>query len=286
MPLSISQKNSPSDSHEVKGEGLPQLLFFAFLLVQCIGIAAVAWRRGGPVDGTLFLTLDLPELLAIYINRGCSILSVICAALLLRWREERLAAFITFWTLTWAGCAWLQNASYFEGLTPFAWAIRALAPAAGWWWLSSKQRIPSPMSGLAWALRVACATTFATHGVEALRHHPKFVDLILGTDLRLLDGALTQAKAERMLDVIGWVDIIVAILVLARPRNIPVLAWMTFWGLITAMSRATCWGLSGLDMALMRFMHGGMPLVLLLLLLFSYRKTAATKTPNLPAEEE
>ncbi|MEC9397671.1 MAG: hypothetical protein VX475_08640, partial [Myxococcota bacterium] len=73
MPLSISQKNSPSDSHEVKGEGLPQLLFFAFLLVQCVGIAAVAWRRGGPVDGTLFLTLDLPELLAIYINRGCSI---------------------------------------------------------------------------------------------------------------------------------------------------------------------------------------------------------------------
>ena len=96
-----------------------------------------------------------------------------------------------------------------------------------------------------------------------------------------MNGGYTQQQAEGWLDIIGWVDIIVAILVLVRPRSVPVLAWMTFWGLITAMSRMTCWGWTGFDIAFMRFMHGGMPLVLLLLVLFTQhrRENGTSKAP-------
>ena len=239
----------------------PQRLLLLGLFIQSAGLALLAWRRSSALNATIFLTLDAPEFWAVWVDRAGALLMTLSVAAFARWRKEGFIALVTFWTALLMGCSWFQNASYFEGLTPFAWGIRVGTPALVWWWLVFRPRERSP-AGVLWGMRVVIAMTFATHGVEALRHHPRFIDLLLGSASRLHAGLLNQAQAESLLSVIGVVDVATAAGLLAcwRWRGFPL--WMAIWGAVTAASRVTQWGWSGMDHALLRVMHGGLPLVL------------------------
>lgn len=174
-------------------------------------------------------------------------------------------------------------------------------PFAEWTLLASAVRIAVPLALLfvgfgsvragrqaAWILRVAVATTFAAHGVEALSHSPQFVDLILIADGHLsqyLGGRLLfdEPSTRTLLTGIGMVDLGLAFAVLVL-RSRVILTYMIFWGLLTAAARLLAGGVEWWPLALERIANGGAPLALVFLMV-ALRRSRAAKLAPLPAEE-
>ncbi|MEX2578444.1 MAG: hypothetical protein WD342_05240 [Verrucomicrobiales bacterium] len=112
-------------------------------------------------------------------------------------------------------------------------------------------------------LRMVIALVFVTHGVEALVHYPRFIDLVIGSGENLLGWRINESQAQSALTVIGVVDVIAGLLVLARPH--PALLWsLAAWGLITALSRMTSLGWIAYPELLTRATHFLVPLALVL----------------------
>lgn len=117
-----------------------------------------------------------------------------------------------------------------------------------------------------WILRVGLATIFFMHGMEALWHHPGFIDLIIGSAWHLVGVTVGESAAIQALNVIGAVDVLVALLLLIKPWR-ALLMWMCFWGLATALSRPIAMGFASYPDVLVRASHFLSPLAIALLLL-------------------
>jgi len=115
---------------------------------------------------------------------------------------------------------------------------------------------------------VLCASaslTFIGHGVEALMLKPIFVDYLAYAG-NLAGVALSTSHAELVLRGIGAVDVGAGLALARRRSRTQVLAYMVYWGVITALFRVVFGGGEGLPEALLRVANGGVPLVLLWLL--------------------
>ena len=121
-------------------------------------------------------------------------------------------------------------------------------------------------------LALAIAATFTAHGLEALAHHPRFCDLLLGAGRRLFDLRLAQSTAEAMLTAIGALDLAVAAALLLRPRP-AVALWAALWGMLTLTSRTLSLGPDFVHESLLRSMNAAGPLALGLALLCSRRES-------------
>jgi len=112
---------------------------------------------------------------------------------------------------------------------------------------------------VSWMLRIMIAIVFVVHGLQAWFANPVFIDLMIGTARRLFDYRLTESNAVTLLKAIAVLDIIVAALLLAG-RWRPLLGWLAFWGLITAVSRVTALGIMSYPEILVRASHYLTPL--------------------------
>ncbi|MBI4434589.1 hypothetical protein HY635_02120 [Candidatus Uhrbacteria bacterium] len=81
-----------------------------------------------------------------------------------------------------------------------------------------------------WVLRIAVAGEFLGHGVFAIQGKAAWITWIQEI-LRV--GPDTAAQ---LLPFIGWMDIVVALIILLRPIRI-VLLWAALWGFWTALVR-------------------------------------------------
>ncbi len=160
---------------------------------------------------------------------------------------------------------WLapQIASLFPWATQ---AARIAAPLLLWMLAPDPFFRLSPMRTQAGIgiLRGAIALVFLAHGIEALSHHPEFLDLIIVSARKWPGWNMSEQVAEQLLTAIGAVDIVVAGLCLVR--HWPAVAWyMAFWGAVTAASRVTAggWAFHWHEFAT-RMPHAGLPLALAL----------------------
>src|SRR5215213_603937 len=96
------------------------------------------------------------------------------------------------------------------------------------------------------------ALAFLGHGIVGAKGEEKFVALVTGTYDKLLGGSMSDSAATTFVNVIGWVDIALAVvfagLVIAAltqkaiaysPLAIGLFAWALAWGFLTALSRFT-----------------------------------------------
>jgi hypothetical protein len=166
----------------------------------------------------------------------------------------------------WAG--YYQGGYGFSEWTLGAQALRYTVPLSVIFllpWPFSRVLSHKAQTNLAsWALRIGLAVVFTTHGLECMMGNPHFIDLIIGSVNNLLGVRWTEATALQIMQVIGWVDIIVAIAVLIRPHKY-LLAWIMFWSTITALSRMTALGSGAYTEVLMRASHILAPLAVYLL---------------------
>lgn len=153
----------------------------------------------------------------------------------------------------------------FSSLTPGAHALRIATPLALGMiaWGSCFGRLHGQDVDLSRRLLVlAASVVFAVHGVEALLQHPAFTDYIIATVDRFLGLEWDESTTFYILCIIGIVDLAVAFLVLFR-RTRKLLVWMAFWGLVTALSRVTAYGMEAYIEVLLRAPHFLIPLALL-----------------------
>lgn len=108
-----------------------------------------------------------------------------------------------------------------------------------------------------WVLRVGVAGEFVGHGLLAIGGKKDWVGWIS----QMIH--VSTPTATTLLLVIGISDLVVALIVLARPVK-PVLLWATFWGFWTALVRPLV-GQSVLDFV-ERSANWGAPLALYYLL--------------------
>lgn len=170
-----------------------------------------------------------------------------------------------------AYCMGLNGGQKFSELSLYAHATRWLGAIGLSIWLWQRNQ-KSDASGLViTCLVLATASTFITHGVEALQNHPGFVDLILGS-LKRFSISISEAACYRILFVIGVMDIALGGFILFF-RNTKLLIWMALWGGVAALSRTLAHGTEFWMESLIRTSQCYLPLVLAVLSMQKERKS-------------
>ncbi|MBX3474960.1 MAG: hypothetical protein KF754_11300 [Planctomycetes bacterium] len=224
-----------------------------------VGLAASVLGFGSPVFTWLWLEADWPEHRALAVDRAgaCALLAAIPMLFVPRaWLGLKLAA---LWLLLVA-LATAATGSWYPWLAPADHASRILAPLAVALW-AQRRSADAPVQ---WTLRVAAALTFAGHGVAALLGRGLFVDYALSVMFGL-GAEPSQILAERMLFVVGIVDVACALAILVPARLRAVAIWMAAWGGMTALLRVYYAGWTQWPETLMRMANCAVPLTLFLL---------------------
>lgn len=250
-----------------------------------VGMTVAVYRGdGSSINAFLFLDLGLSHQDAARIERLALVVVTLAAVIGAVWPRWFLLVPVSAYLLLEAVAGYHVRGYAFSELTPAAHALRYLAPLAlvllargNAIEAASSEAVASEDAGRAmaprpsashvagaWLLRVGLAVLFLSHGYEAWQLHPEFIDLVITTAHNRLGVRIEEATASMALRAIGAVDMVVAVLLLIRPWR-TVLAWMMFWGLVTAVSRMTSYGWGAHTDVLLRFTHFTAPLALLLM---------------------
>jgi hypothetical protein len=258
----------PHDASGCAARQLAQVCLAGAVLATCAGVLAVTFRGDGTsINAWLFLSAGLAHGEARLVERAAATLLLLLAiGAALRPRASLLLP-IAVYLLLEAVAGWNQRGYPFSEWAPPAHAARFGLPLALLLVSAAARSGRSPgfaAPAAGWILRLALASVFVIHGLEALRLHPWFVDLILSSGVNLAGLRLHESTAGHALHMIGVVDLVVALLLLIRP--VPaILVWAAFWGAVTAWARVTAGGWGAYPDVLLRSGHVLGPVALLLL---------------------
>ena len=245
------------------------------LVIQAATLLWIARRQGTEIGSGLFMHAGWSEASAAGADQGLAWAGFAAALLLAlapRVRPLQVAGglALTLVFLIHAGARFGLRGDAFAHLAPAAQAVRWISPLALVCLLpgspAGRHRLGRRL------LALAIAATFTAQGLEALAHHPRFCDLLLGAGRRLFDLRLAQSTAEAMLTAIGALDLAVAAALLLRPRP-AVALWAALWGMLTLTSRTLSLGPDFVHESPLRSMNAAGPLALGLALLCSRRES-------------
>jgi len=179
--------------------------------------------------------------------------------------QSPLLLIVIAWQLTTAAAAMLRGGPFSEwviGSQAVRWGgplvLLLLAPS-----MTSRGVSRARMTDMVALLRYTAAATFIAHGLKAVFLHRPFVDLLVHSTRNLIWLDLSPLQTATTLQCIGVLDIVAAmLLVLTRWRWAPL--YMAAWGVITASSRMTAWGISAYPETLLRAANGGVALTVFL----------------------
>ncbi|MGE0173309.1 MAG: hypothetical protein AB7T49_11000 [Oligoflexales bacterium] len=239
--------------------------------IQSLGLAMIINGRGSSIGTFLFLKLRFSDSSVHNIELGL-IAFLVALAVQTLVKPNTITLYLSSALILVESAFFTYNGGNFEA--PFSLAgtsMRWTAPLIlGALVLIKKRNTEHNLTAedfSSWMMTLllySAAVTFVTHGVEALLAHPRFVDYIIGAGRKLLDFRIAQSSAETVLFCIGMVDVLVACLIVTV-RWKPIAAYMTFWGMLTAMSRVVYFEAGGIGEFLIRAANWGVPLVIYLI---------------------
>ena len=251
----------PRESTERPAAAIARLVLSGVVLIQSAGLILTTSKEGTAVGTWLFLDRLWAEAATKQFEWAGTLLAAVASVALVFARRSAVrwasATLVAGWCLALALFQWKNGGSAFSELSVPAHATRFAAPLA----LAALDRKYAAV----WLLRVGIALTFFTHGLEAFRLHPGFIDYLIAADRNIFGLGLNQSGAEVILRVIAIHDFVLAGFVLVGGRNRFLLGWMAFWGVVTSLSRVVLGGEAAAYLAIVRIANGGLPLVLLLL---------------------
>ena len=207
-----------------------------------VGWALALLRASGSHTGAwLLMEAHWPHAHIKLLERGTAWLLIAFAALIWIPRLTPLAPAIGLLVLANAVMGMVVGGYPFSELALATASLRILAPLAlltAWWQAQAGSSASLRLTdGL---LRLGLAIVFISHGYEAWAQHPEFADYLLA-----VAGLAHLYPSDEIifwiLRSIAVIDVAVAAAVLVRPV-FPVLAWMAFWGLVTALARPVAYG--------------------------------------------
>lgn len=131
-----------------------------------------------------------------------------------------------------------------------------------------------------WLMRLTVAIAFAAHGYKAIEGYGPFLDYLLSAANGLLGWDASEATMTIVLTIIGWVDLLVAILLLTTHWR-TVALYMMLWALIGAGARVIHSGLPSTFEVAIR--SGNYCLPLAVLLYFHYRHFRYGRDARVPS---
>ncbi len=255
------------------------------IALVCLGAAVSSLKYEGPLFSLLFITFGFSEQTALVIEHGGAWLLLLLAPLILWSRAWPALIFVALWMSVQMAAKVFDEAWHPE-LIPVEQALRCFSPLALALLLAFPKAgtIPARRIEIAfWMLRAFIAATFLGHGLEALLLKSEFRDFIFAAGT-MLSMEIQPATADFLLQGIGCVDVLVAVAVLMPLKLRSAAAWMAFWGLVTAGARIVHSGwAANYPEALLRLVHCGAPLALLLYWQLSRtaeRATTPTRSPR------
>lgn len=276
-PKSDLSASKPSTSSAAVSEAVVWTLR-GIVALQCLGAAWSATLNMSHLGGTLFFEWGFSESLALFVEQVGIWFLIGSAAAVLLTRNRVVPLLVAGYFLLIAAGHTYRGGAAFTDWAIGAHAVRYMAPLALAFLIQplsvDADRVHKTIN---WLLRGALAATFLIHGLEALNHHPRFVDYLLVASDKLLGYDLAEPVARRMLTVIGAMDVTLAALVLLARKWRLLLLWMVFWGVVTACSRIVFGGWDKGFMALVRAANGGVALAL-----FFWGATQWTSTSESP----
>ena len=186
---------------------------------------------------------------------------------LLAWLGWGLLPMVVIYFLANALCHWRQDSGNpINQSALLNHAVRYGAPAVLFVWMGPwRKGVEMLGDRWVWVLRAVVSATFLGHGLNMLQESPSHVGLIQKIFENLLGKEVSAQTGEAVLDVIGCVDVALAVLLLIRPWR-QVVMWMAFFGFAVAVSCLGAYGWSGgWDKAVVRIANGGVPLVIWML---------------------
>lgn len=234
--------------------------------LQCFAAARIAWVAGSAVNGWLFMKAGLPEHVGSSVDQVAAIL-LLLASLSAVLRPSRATCLLAAaWMFAVALATYLNPGTMVDSFALCAHAVRFTAPLCLALVLPSQKTAlfePAKPSMLPlWTLILSSSATYIAHGIEALEHYGRFIDLLIGSASGL-GLNLSQSSAEAALTAIGAHDILLVTLLLLR-RWRWVAGWMALWGFVTALSRMTTMGADSWHQTAIRIANGGVPLAIYL----------------------
>ncbi|MFW6057734.1 MAG: hypothetical protein ACOC9W_02650 [Persicimonas sp.] len=263
----MTQQTHSSQANASKTISPPQVVLWVLrvtVAVQCVG---AAWAIGldlSPVAKTLYFNVGLPEAAAVWFDRVVLTLLIASAAAVLGLRTRAVPIAVATWFVLLAAGTWYLGGKPFSDWSLAAHAVRYAAPIALAMLHAPSSDQPTGRRNelVQWLLRVAVALTFLVHGLEALSQHPRFVDFLLVGWEKFFGLRLAESSARSLLIAIGIFDVLVAAGALLSRKWRWILAWMAFWGAVTAASRIVYGGADHGHMTLIRAANAGVPLAL------------------------
>ncbi len=222
---------------------------------------AMLFRTGTAIGSRLFMNEEVAHATSRRIEHGLAVITVLAVMALLPRATRAVGAAVLFVLATLL--AW---ASMDQGGVPFSeWALPAhamrLAAPLALVWLCAGSRTVARERTVRWVVQGAIVIVFVVHGIEAVRAHPWFIDLTIAGLRSTLDLSVTQRTVERLLLVVGLLDLVAAAALLLGVRAA---AWyMAIWGTFTALLRVLAYGHGALAEMVVRLPHGLLPLLLL-----------------------
>lgn len=245
-------------------------LLRAAIVLFALGLALGLFTRVGSSLGSIALMhWNVPHS-AILLAEKIGATVVLAAALSLLIRPTMLGLLaVAIPVFVEAVAAVKAGGTHFFELTPYAHALRYMTPLALIPLIANARffgTLETRCAISSWLLRVATATVFVIHGYEAWKLHPYFIDFVITAAYRVLELDLNEANAARILKIIAVADLIASICLLLK-LSWPLLWWLAFWGLATALARPVTLGLLSYPEVLLRASHVLAPLAIGFLIL-------------------
>ncbi|CAN5378932.1 hypothetical protein BH23BAC1_BH23BAC1_49860 [soil metagenome] len=248
------KRNEPINAWE---KALILLRFAVF--IQCLGFFFTT-KTGTSIEGLLFMEYRLPQAQAKSIELWAGYTFLILGVAQLLWISPIIWFSLVIETFLLAWIIRQHGGNPFSDLAVLAYAVRYLTPLGLIFLLWSKKHFHN--IGF-WILILGLSITFITHGYEAISLHPVFLDYLITSAKNILNWNLQESTASNILRIIGFIDILMALL-LVITRNKYILIWLAIWGFLTAFSRITELGWGMYPEVLVRVAHFCVPLALLL----------------------
>lgn len=255
QPINLSQKSIT---------GLAQVLKFTlafYVLAFCLKL-----KKGAVISSVLVVENGYSELSAFWIEKSIAIVLL-------------LSLIGIFFKVTYKTGLWIITTfivgyallSYFNGGKAFL--ELSLISAVSKWWLPFLTLIAinahynqkhSLNRGFLFGIQLSIFLIFMSHGIGCFLKNALYIDYIIGFVGDYTPFSIKQYQAEQLLNIIGIIDVIVAVLVLLKPSK-SLLYWLIFWGFLTALLRIVDAGIFNYTEFLIRAPHFGLPIAMLII---------------------
>lgn len=253
-----------------------------FTLVIYIVAFCLQLKKGAVISSVLVVENAYSESFAFWVEKSVAFVLALCLLGVFFKPSYKLCLWlITIFLVGYALLSYLNGGKAFLELS--------LISAISKWWLpiltlyAMSHYYNQKLKFSSWflfAIQLSIFLIFMSHGLGCFSKNPLYIDYILGFFGDYTSLSVKQDQAEQLLDIIGIIDVIVAVLVLIKPFK-ALIYWLIFWGFLTALLRIVDASLLNYVEFLMRVPHFGLPIVMLIMWNDKVRAENYSSSPSL-----